>query len=107
VLEIGWTWYAERVQRTGVNTEAKLLLCTHAFETWLVRRVSWKTDARNARSRAAILRLGARFDGIRRAHKVSPSDGAARDTAFYSMLSQEWPTAKKALEARLGRTRTT
>jgi RimJ/RimL family protein N-acetyltransferase len=101
VLEIGWTWYAERVQRTGVNTETKLLLCTHAFETLLVRRISWKTDARNARSRAAILRLGAKFDGILRAHKVSPSDGAVRDTAFYSMLSHEWPTAKSALEAKV------
>ena len=101
VLEIGWTWYAQRVQRTGVNTEAKLLLCTHAFEGFRVRRVSWKTDARNARSRAAILRLGARFDGVLRAHKVSPSDGAVRDTAFYSMLPEEWPAAKRALEARL------
>ncbi|HEY2516200.1 MAG TPA: GNAT family protein [Polyangiaceae bacterium] len=101
VLEIGWTWYAQRVQRTGVNTEVKLLLCTQAFETLRVRRVSWKTDARNARSRAAILRLGARFDGVLRAHKVSPSDGAVRDTAFYSMLPEEWPAAKRALETRL------
>ena len=101
VLEIGWTWYAERVQRTGVNTEAKLLLCTHAFEVLRVRRVSWKTDARNHRSRNAILRLGARFDGVLRAHKVSPSDGAVRDTAFYSMLPDEWPAAKRALEERL------
>ena len=103
VVEIGWTWYAERVQRTGVNTEAKLLLCTHAFETLRVRRISWKTDARNARSRAAILRLGARLDGVLRAHKLSPSDGMVRDTAFYSMLASEWPTAKRALEGRLAR----
>jgi RimJ/RimL family protein N-acetyltransferase len=103
VLEIGWTWYAERVQRTGVNTEAKLLLCTHAFDALRVRRVSWKTDARNVRSRAAILRLGAKFDGILRAHKVSLSDGVVRDTAFYSMLPDEWPTAKRALEQRLER----
>jgi RimJ/RimL family protein N-acetyltransferase len=101
-LEIGWTWYAERVQRTGVNTESKLLLCVHAFEALGVRRVSWKTDARNARSRAAILRLGARFDGILRAHKVG-ADGAIRDSAYFSMLREEWPDAKRRLEERLAR----
>jgi RimJ/RimL family protein N-acetyltransferase len=100
VLEIGWTWYAERAQRTGLNTEAKLLLCTQAFEALRVRRVSWKTDARNARSRAAILRLGARFDGILRAHRVA-ADGAIRDTAYFSMLAAEWPEAKRALQDRL------
>jgi RimJ/RimL family protein N-acetyltransferase len=103
VLEIGWTWYAERVQRTGVNTETKLLLCRHAFETLRVRRISWKTDARNQRSRAAILRLGANFDGVLRAHRLSRSDGAIRDTAFYSMLAAEWPSARRALEERLSR----
>ncbi len=103
VLEIGWTWYAERVQRTGVNTETKLLLCTHAFEALRVRRVSWKTDARNARSRAAILGIGAKLDGVLRAHKLSRSDGAVRDTAFYSMLASEWPAARRALEERLAR----
>ncbi len=102
VLEIGATWYAERVQRTGLNTEAKLLLCTHAFETWGVRRVMWKTDARNLRSRAAIARLGAKFDGVLRAHRPA-ADGLVRDTAFYSMLASEWPEARRALEARLGR----
>jgi RimJ/RimL family protein N-acetyltransferase len=100
VLEIGATWYAERVQRTGVNTESKLLLCAHAFEGLRVRRVSWKTDARNARSRAAILRLGARFDGILRAQRPA-ADGAVRDSAFYSMLASEWPEARRNLEARL------
>ena len=100
VLEIGWTWYAERVQRTAVNTESKLLLCTHAFETLGVRRITWKTDARNERSRAAILRLGARFDGILRAHKIA-ADGVVRDSAFYSMLRAEWPAAKAKLEERL------
>jgi RimJ/RimL family protein N-acetyltransferase len=102
VLEIGWTWYAERVQRTGLNTEAKLLLCAHAFETLRVRRVSWKTDARNDRSRAAILRLGARFDGILRAHRAA-ADGVVRDTAFYSMLASEWGEAKTELVGRLQR----
>jgi RimJ/RimL family protein N-acetyltransferase len=100
VLEIGWTWYAERVQRSAVNTEAKLLLCAHAFEALRVRRISWKTDARNARSRAAILRLGASFDGVLRAHKVG-ADGQVRDSAYFSMLSSEWPSAKRALEERL------
>ncbi len=99
-LEIGGTWYAERVQRTGLNTEAKLLLCTHAFETLGVRRIAWKTDSRNARSRAAILRLGARFDGILRATRAAP-DGAIRDTAYFSMLASEWPEAKRGLEAKL------
>jgi N-acetyltransferase len=102
VLEIGWTWYAERVQRTAVNTESKLLLCTHAFEALGVRRITWKTDVRNERSRAAILRLGAKFDGVLRAHKVA-ADGGVRDTVFYSMLRVEWPTAKARLEARLSR----
>jgi len=102
VLEIGWTWYAERVQRTAVNTESKLLLCTHAFETLGVRRITWKTDARNTRSRAAILRLGASFDGVLRAHKVA-ADGGVRDSAFYSMLRAEWPAAKAGLEERLRR----
>jgi RimJ/RimL family protein N-acetyltransferase len=102
VLEIGSTWYAERVQRTPLNTEAKLLLCTHAFETLRVRRITWKTDARNERSRAAILRLGARFDGVLRAHRIA-ADGLVPDTAFYSMLASEWPEAKRGLEAKLGR----
>jgi len=100
VLEIGGTWYAARAQRTAVNTESKILLCTHAFEALRVRRVSWKTDARNTRSRNAILRLGARFDGVVRAHRAG-FDGAVRDSAFYSMLRDEWPDAKKALLAKL------
>src|SRR5207302_6292315 len=67
-VEIGWTWLAQSAQRTYVNTEAKLLMLTHAFEVWRVRRVTFKTDARNARSRANIERVGARLDGIWRAH---------------------------------------
>jgi RimJ/RimL family protein N-acetyltransferase len=101
-VEIGATWYVERAQRTAVNTEAKLLLCTHAFEHWRVRRVSWKTDARNERSRAAILRLGARFDGVLRGH-MPGADGGVRDTAFFSMLASEWPEAKLRLCQRLER----
>ena len=103
-VEIGWTWLAADAQRTPVNTEAKLLMLTHAFETWRVLRVNLRTDARNARSRAAIERLGAKLDGILRAH-VPASDGGVRDTATYSLLATEWPAAKSRLEARLGQAR--
>jgi RimJ/RimL family protein N-acetyltransferase len=99
-VEIGFTWYAERVQRTALNTEAKLLLCSHAFEHWRVRRVTWKTDERNARSRAAILRLGATFDGVLRAHRPG-AGGVVRSTAFYSMLADEWTGARARLIRRL------
>jgi RimJ/RimL family protein N-acetyltransferase len=98
--EIGGTWLAESAQRTPINTEAKLLLFTLAFETWKLRRVNLKTDVRNARSRAAIERLGARLEGFLRAH-MPASDGGVRDTALYSLLASEWPAAKAALELRL------
>jgi RimJ/RimL family protein N-acetyltransferase len=101
-VEIGFTWYAERVQRTALNTEAKLLLCTHAFERWRVRRVTWKTDSRNERSRAAIARLGARLDGVLRAHRAA-ADNTVRSTAFFSMLAEEWPEAREKLVQRLER----
>ena len=100
VAEIGGTWLAPKVQRTAVNTEAKLLMLTHAFEAWRVRRVSLKTDARNARSRSAIERLGARFDGVLRAHSPAADEGL-RDTAFYSVLDTEWPAVRTALTRRL------
>jgi RimJ/RimL family protein N-acetyltransferase len=100
VAEIGGTWLAPKAQRSAVNTEAKLLLLTHAFETWRVRRVSLKTDARNSRSRAAIERLGARFDGVLRAH-MPAVDGGLRDSAFYSILDSEWPSVRAGLETRL------
>ena len=102
VLEIGGTWYAERVQRTAANTEAKLLMCTYAFEVLGVRRVAWKTDARNTRSRDAILRLGAKFDGILRAQRAG-ADGVVRDSAYFSMLHAEWAGAKQRLVERLAR----
>ncbi len=95
-VEIGGTWLASEVQRTAINTHAKLLMLTHAFERWEVRRVSLKTDARNARSRAAILRLGARFDGVLRAH-MPGFDGEVRDTAFFSIVASEWPEVKERL----------
>jgi RimJ/RimL family protein N-acetyltransferase len=102
VAEIGWTWLAASAQRTPINTEAKLLMLAHAFETWRVHRVSLMTDARNERSRRAILRLGARFDGVLRAARPA-SDGAIRDTAAFSILEDEWPATKTQLQSRLNR----
>ena len=102
VVEIGGTWLSEGAQRTSINTEAKILMLRHAFEVWKVYRVSLKTDARNERSRAAITRLGARFDGVLRAH-MPAFDGAIRDTAFFSLLASEWPEVKARLRARLDR----
>jgi RimJ/RimL family protein N-acetyltransferase len=99
-VEIGATWLAHDVQRTAINTEAKLLMLSHAFEVWDVHRVTLKTDVRNARSRAAIERLGAKLDGILRAHQPS-STGGVRDTAYYSIVGDEWPALKERLEARL------
>jgi N-acetyltransferase len=103
-VEIGWTWLAESVQRTAVNTEAKLLMLTHAFEVWRVHRVSLMTDERNERSRRAILRIGARFDGVLRGHRVA-SDGGVRNTAAFSILADEWPGVREMLRerVRLGR----
>jgi RimJ/RimL family protein N-acetyltransferase len=100
VVEIGATWLAPAAQRTEINTEAKLLMLAHAFEVWRVHRVSLMTDSRNARSRIAILRLGARFDGVLRAARVAV-DGVIRDTAAYSILENEWPAVKAGLQARL------
>ena len=100
VAEIGWTWLAASAQRTPINTEAKLLMLAHAFETWRVHRVSFMTDARNERSRRAILRLGARFDGVLRAARPA-SDGGIRDTAAFSILENEWPAVKTRLQSRL------
>jgi RimJ/RimL family protein N-acetyltransferase len=102
VVEIGATWLAPDAQRTAINTEAKLLMLTHAFEVWRVHRVSLVTDSRNTRSRNAILRLGARFDGVLRGARVA-FDGAIRHTAAYSVLEDEWPEVKSGLEAKLRR----
>ena len=99
-VEIGWTWLGAAAQRTAVNTEAKLLMLTHAFEEWRVHRVSFMTDSRNERSRNAILRLGARFDGILRAQRPA-SDGGIRDTAAFSILESEWPMIRRQLQSRL------
>ena len=101
-VEIGWTWLAERMQRTGRNVEAKRLMLAHAFEVWGVRRVCWRVDSRNQRSRTAVEALGARLDGVLRAN-MPAFDGGIRDTASYSMLSSEWPAARERLDARLTR----
>ena len=100
--EIGYTWLAESAQRTRINTEAKLLLLRHAFETWRCFRVTLKTDERNERSRRAIERLGARLDGILRAFQPA-ADGKPRNTAYYTILAAEWPQVRAGLEARLWR----
>lgn len=100
VVEIGYTWLAPGAQRSGINTEAKLLMLTQAFETWRVHRVRLSTDARNQRSRTAIERLGARLDGVLRATQVG-YDGALRDSAYYSILDSEWPSVKVNLQKRL------
>lgn len=96
VLEIGSTWLSASAQRTGANTEAKLLMLRHAFETWRVHRVTFKTDARNERSRRAIERIGGTFEGIRRAHRLV-ADGTIRDSAYFSIIASEWPAVKRHL----------
>jgi RimJ/RimL family protein N-acetyltransferase len=101
-VEIGWTWLAASAQRSHVNSEAKWLMLTHAFEVWRVRRVTLKTDARNLRSRNAIERIGGRFDGILRGH-MPAYDGGVRDTAYFSILEAEWPEVKENLEASAAR----
>ncbi|HEY1631057.1 MAG TPA: GNAT family N-acetyltransferase [Rhizomicrobium sp.] len=99
-VEIGWTWYAKAHQRSAVNTEAKLLLLTQAFERLGMVRVELKTDALNAASRAAIARIGATQEGIFRKHLICQS-GRVRDTVYFSILDSEWPEKKRALEEKL------
>jgi RimJ/RimL family protein N-acetyltransferase len=101
-VEIGWTWLSRDAQQTRVNTEAKRLMLAHAFEVWRVHRVHLKTDARNTRSRAAIERLGAKLDGLLRAH-MPASDGGARVSAWYSILPDEWPAVRARLDEKLAR----
>jgi RimJ/RimL family protein N-acetyltransferase len=99
-LEIGWTWLARKVWGTGVNVEAKLLLLEHAFEELGAVRVEFKTDARNERSRAALAALPAQFEGIFRAHMLVRG-GERRDSAYYSVIADEWPLVKARLRARV------
>ncbi len=100
VVEIGWTWFNPSVWRSGVNVETKLLLLGHAFETLGCVRVELKTDARNERSRAAMAALPAQFEGILRKHMIVPDVGV-RDSAYYSVIDDEWPAVRANLERRL------
>ena len=100
-LYIGSTWLGRRWQRTGVNTEAKLMLLERAFDSLGVIRVGWMTHHENLRSQRAIERLGAQRDGVLRNHKIMP-DGSFRHSVVYSMTDTEWPAARDALLARLG-----
>jgi RimJ/RimL family protein N-acetyltransferase len=101
-LEIGWTWVATAFQRTGANREAKLLQLTHAFETLGANRVEFKTHARNQRSRNALAGIGATFEGVFRSHTIMP-DGSLRDSAWFSVIADEWPEVKASLQAGLWR----
>ena len=94
--EIGYTWLARSAVRTSANTEAKLLMLTHAFEVWRVLRVCFHTDARNQRSRAALERIGGQFEGILRAHRMA-ADYLPRDSVRYSIVAAEWPAVKQRL----------
>ena len=100
--EIGWTWIARPWQRSAVNTEAKYLMLRHAFEVWKLVRVEFKTDLLNTVSRNALLRLGAKEEGIFRKHMIMPT-GRLRDSAWYSVIVEEWPEVKVRLTASLGR----
>lgn len=99
--EIGYTWLNAAAVRTAANTEAKLLMLAHAFETWGVQRVCFHTDARNERSRAALTRIGAQFEGILRAHRLA-ADLKPRDSARFSVIAAEWPQLKRRLSEKLG-----
>jgi RimJ/RimL family protein N-acetyltransferase len=100
VVDIGFTFLAGATQRTPVNTEAKLLMMTHAFEVWQVHRVALQTDVRNKRSWAAIERIGGKLDGIMRADRPG-ADDTVRTSARFSILAEEWPAVKERLTARL------
>lgn len=98
-IEIGYTWYAKSVQRTPINSETKLLLLTHAFESLGCIAVAFQTHYHNFKSRSAILRLGAKQDGLLRNHRII--DGIPRDTVIFSILENEWVTVKHSLEFRV------
>lgn len=102
VVEIGWTWLNPSAWRTGLNLEVKLLLMKHAFERLGCVRVELKTDARNRRSREAMAALPAQFEGILRKHMIVPTVGQ-RDSAYYSVIDDEWPGVRANLQRRLGR----
>ncbi len=102
VCEIGYTWFTRSAIRSGANTEAKFLMLTHAFEVWQVLRVCFHTDVRNARSRAALERIGGKFEGILRAHRMA-ADFTTRDSARFSIVSAEWPEVEERLQGLLAR----
>jgi N-acetyltransferase len=99
-VEIGWTWLTPAMWRTGANVEAKLLMLAHAFERLQCMRVEFKTDARNERSRAALAALPAHYEGSLRKHMLMPGVGV-RDSAYYSVIEEEWPSVRANLERRL------
>lgn len=99
-LEIGYTWYSKSAQKTAINTECKLLLLQHAFESLKCNAVEFRTHFFNHASRTAILRLGAKQDGILRNHRMD-ADGALRDTVVFSILKNEWPVVKKNLKSKI------
>ena len=98
--EIGYTWLSASALRSAANTEAKLLMLSHAFEAWGVQRVCFHTDVRNERSRAALERIGAHFEGVLRAHRLA-ADLIARDSARYSIVAEEWPQVRQRLQEAL------
>jgi N-acetyltransferase len=102
-VEIGWTWLHPSAWGTGANVEAKLLQLAHAFDTWGCRRVEFKTDALNERSRGALEALGATFEGVHRKHMLV-RDGENRDSAWFSVTDEDWPSVRAHLEARLAET---
>src|SRR5687767_1883857 len=99
-VEIGWTWIGKDWQRTFVNTESKFLMLQQAFEIWKCIRVEFKTDSLNEKSRNAILRIGAKEEGVFRQHMITDS-GRLRDSVYYSILDREWQEVKSNLEAKL------
>jgi RimJ/RimL family protein N-acetyltransferase len=101
-LEIGYTWLAPAAQKTAINSEAKLLMLVHAFERLGAIRVEFKTDALNEASRRALLGIGATFEGIFRRHMIVQA-GRLRDSAYYSVIAEEWPAVRRHLEARVAR----
>ena len=98
--EIGYTWLSASALRSAANTEVKLLMLSHAFEAWGVQRVCFHTDVRNERSRAALERIGAHFEGVLRAHRLA-ADLIARDSARYSIVAEEWPQVRQRLQEAL------
>lgn len=99
-VEIGWTWIARPWQRTEVNTEAKYLMLRHAFEVWDCLRVEFKTDRLNEQSRRALLRIGAKEEGTLRSHMITDT-GRVRDSVYFSIITEEWPAVRAALEAKM------